>query len=62
MIQAQTITKNIVEKDAIYVAFTIALDALLWTGDLKLYRGLRRKGFTNIVTTAQLKEIIKGIQ
>ena len=60
--KAYEITYSIDSNDTIYVAFAISLDALLWTGDLKLYRGLRRKGFTNIVTTAQLKEIIKGIK
>jgi hypothetical protein len=40
---------------------TIDYDALLWTGDVKLIRGLRRKGFNNTVTTKELKEIIKGL-
>jgi predicted nucleic acid-binding protein len=60
--KALEITKNVDENDAIYVAFTLALDALLWTGDLKLYRALRRKIFKQIITTKELEEIIKGLQ
>lgn len=48
-------------KDAIYVSFSLALDALFWTGDLKLFRGLRRKGFDNIITTKELQQIIQGL-
>lgn len=59
--KAERLTSSIDVKDTWYVAFAIALDALLWTNDLKLYKGLRRKGFSNIVTTKELKEIIKGI-
>jgi predicted nucleic acid-binding protein len=55
-------TKEIDPKDTMYVALTMALDALLWTGDLKLYRALRRKGFKQIITTKELEEIIKGLQ
>jgi predicted nucleic acid-binding protein len=52
---------SIDNKDVLYVAFTLALDALLWTGDLKLYRGLRKKGFANVVTTKEIAQIIKGL-
>ena len=55
------IVEKIDLKDAIYVAFSLALDALIWTGDLKLYKGLRRKNFKNIITTSDLKRILKGI-
>lgn len=55
------IVEKIDPKDAIYVAFSLALDALIWTGDLKLYKALRKKGFQNIITTTDLKRIIKGI-
>lgn len=59
---AYQITADIDIYDMIYVGFAIALDALLWTGDLRLYRGLRRKGFTNIVTTTEMNQIIKGLK
>ena len=59
--KAFVLTSDIDKKDAIYVAFSLTLDALLWTGDLKLYRGLRRKGFKNVVTTKEMEQIIKGL-
>jgi predicted nucleic acid-binding protein len=59
--KAYELTESIDLYDMIYVAFALALDALLWTGDLKLFRGLRRKGFNNIVTTKEMNQIIKGL-
>jgi predicted nucleic acid-binding protein len=59
--KAGKLTMSVDAKDIIYIAFCFAFDCLMWTGDLKLYRGLRRKGFKNIVTTKELSEIIKGI-
>jgi predicted nucleic acid-binding protein len=59
--EAYLLTKNIDEKDTPYVAMALALSALLWTGDMKLYRGLKRKDFQLAVTTSELKEILKGI-
>jgi predicted nucleic acid-binding protein len=61
IVNAQQLASNIDEKDSIYIAYTLALNALLWTGDLKLYKGLRRKKFNKIVTTAELSRIIKGL-
>lgn len=61
VVQAEKITAAIDRKDVWYIAFAIAFDAMLWTGDLKLYRGLRRQGFNKIVITSELKEIIKGM-
>jgi predicted nucleic acid-binding protein len=58
---AITIFEKIDPKDAIYVAFSLTQDALIWTGDLKLYKALRKKGFKNIITTTDLKRILKGI-
>ncbi len=40
-------------KDAVFVAAAIMLDAYLWTGDKKLRNGLEKKGFTNIISTAE---------
>lgn len=61
IIKANELTADIDKKDTIFVAFSLALDSLLWTSDLKLYKALRRKSFRNIITTKELKQIIKGI-
>jgi predicted nucleic acid-binding protein len=58
---AEEITKQIDIKDATFVAFSISFKALLWSGDLKLYKALRRKSFNNIISTKELKQIIKGL-
>lgn len=59
--KAQSLVETIDPKDAWYVAFTMALNALLWTGDMKLYKGLRRKKFLSIITTSEAREIINGV-
>lgn len=58
---AEQLTKNIDINDQAFVSFSIALEALVWTGDLKLSRGLKRIGFNNIISTKELKDIIKGL-
>lgn len=58
---AEQLTKNIDINDKAFVAFSIAFEGLIWTGDLKLSRGLRRIGFKNIISTKELKDIIKGL-
>jgi predicted nucleic acid-binding protein len=47
--------------DLPFLAVAIYYDSLLWTGNLKLYKGLRRKGFKNVITAKELSQIIKGI-
>lgn len=47
--------------DFTFVATTIYVDGLLWTGDLKLKRGLNLNGFVNVITTSELKRILKGL-
>ena len=61
MQEAETLTAGIDINDTIFVAFAMALDSLLWTGDLKLYKALRRKSFTNVIITKELKQILKGL-
>lgn len=43
--QAYNLCKNIDLNDTIFVALTLELDGLLWTGDKKLKNGLKNKGF-----------------
>ena len=58
---AEKLTKNIDIDDTIFVAFAIAMDSLLWTGDLKLYRALKKKKFNQVLLTRDLENIIKGL-
>lgn len=59
--KAFNLTETIDTKDTIYVALGISFDALLWTGDLKLLRALKRKGYNQIITTSDFKLILKGL-
>ncbi|MEP7236703.1 MAG: PIN domain-containing protein [Ferruginibacter sp.] len=58
---AEELTYSIDKKDTQYVALTIFLEGLLWTGDLKLLRALKRKGFNQIITTPDFELILKGL-
>ena len=58
---AAELTRNIDIKDKAFVGFSIAFDALIWTGDLKLIKGLKRSGFRKIISTKEFKDILKGL-
>ena len=57
--QAFALTKNIDEDDTPFIALAIELDAKLWTGDKVLLKGLLKKGADMIITSADLKKLIK---
>src|SRR3982751_5160346 len=59
--RAYEIVREIDPGDVVPVALAIALQALQWTDDFKLQRGLRRKGFRGVITTKEFKEILKGL-
>lgn len=40
--------------DLVFVALAVHSNAILWTGDLKLLKHLKKKGFTKVRTTAEL--------
>jgi predicted nucleic acid-binding protein len=54
--KALSIAEDIDEFDTPFVALSIELDGLLWTGDKKLIKWLKNKSFNEIITT---NEIIK---
>ncbi|MEZ4884176.1 MAG: PIN domain-containing protein [Chitinophagales bacterium] len=56
--KARELTEDIDVKDIGFVALTIELEAILWTGDKKLYRGLKAKGFENVVNLEDLREML----
>ncbi len=61
ILTAENLTKDVDIDDTIFIAFSLALDSMVWTGDLKLYKRLRKIGFKNIITTKELTQIIKGL-
>jgi predicted nucleic acid-binding protein len=50
-------TKN----DTWYISFAIAFDGLLWTGDLRLHKALRKQGLYHTITTQEFSAILKGL-
>lgn len=58
--QAYSIVKEIDKKDLLFVALSIQTGFTLWSGDLKLLKGLRATGFTNVIETKQIIERLKS--
>lgn len=54
--KAQSLCSDVDEKDTPFVAMSLFLDAPLITGDKKLIKGLKEKGFEKIIT---LKSVLK---
>ena len=52
--EAYQLTNNVDEKDTPFVATTLSIGAVLWTGDKKLITGLRKKGYNDIMSTHEL--------
>lgn len=60
LIYAENLLQNIDLDDTVFVALSIHLDAVLWTGDLQLISGLAKKGYKNTITTKDLYLIFLG--
>lgn len=56
---AYELVKDIDPKDLLFVALSIQTGFKIWTGDLKLHQGLKKKGFTNIISTKDLVKELK---
>ncbi len=52
--EAFKLTNDVDENDTPFVALTIELKTILWTGDKKLINGLVAKGFKSILSTQEL--------
>lgn len=48
------LTRDIDEEDTLFVALTNHLKSRLWTGDKKLETGLKKKGYSRIISTTEL--------
>lgn len=62
LLQTEDLLASIDPKDTPFVALTIYLEAKLWTGDLQLYRGLKAKNFNNVLTSAELSQILDDLE
>jgi predicted nucleic acid-binding protein len=45
--------------DLVFVALNEYLDEVLWTGDMKLYNGLKKKGYNKVVTFSDIQKMLK---
>ncbi len=55
---AEELTKKIDPDDIDFVALTIFLKGMLWTGDKELYNGLKKLEFLEVINTPDLQSII----
>jgi predicted nucleic acid-binding protein len=61
ILKAESLTKDVDFNDLLFVGLTLELKGRLWTGDKKLIRGITKKGFNKIVTTAELSDILDEV-
>lgn len=59
--EAIVLLKDIDEADAPFLALADNLNALLWTGDLKLVWGLRSKLKSNLITTSEFELLYNSL-
>jgi len=52
--EASELCADVDPKDTVYIAASMMLGADLWTGDKKLIKGLKKKGYEKTITTAEL--------
>lgn len=57
--KALPLVRDIDMDDIVFVALNEYLDQLLWTGDMKLLKGLRAKGYKKVVSFADVKKIVE---
>lgn len=59
---AELLVSDIDQDDPLFVALTNDLKAKLWTGDKELIKGLRAKGYTEIITTGDIYELFEKLE
>jgi predicted nucleic acid-binding protein len=61
LMAAEEMLRDIDIKDTPFLALNNCLDALLWTGDKALVRGLKKKGYTKTITTSELVALVNRL-
>lgn len=56
---AEKLISGIDINDQLYVSLALYIEGWIWTGDKKLISGLKKKGFHNCITTAELSILLK---
>ena len=57
--EANNLASGLDEKDTPHLAFALEFDAIFWTGDKALVKGLKAKGFLNIADSFSLLQLWK---
>ncbi|MEO5570052.1 MAG: PIN domain-containing protein [Bacteroidia bacterium] len=57
LLRAENLVKEFDVDDTDFVALTIHLKGLLWTGDKKLYNGLKKNNFKSVINTNEIKAL-----
>lgn len=58
-IKSYKLVEHIDPNDFVFVATAIFVNGSLWTGDKKLYQGLKSKGFNAIINTNEVKILLQ---
>lgn len=58
-VKAMRLVREIDPNDVTFVALTNYLEKVLWTGDNKLYNGLKKLGYKRVVNFSDIKRIYK---
>jgi len=58
-LNAERLVKDIDEDDVDFIALTNHLNGVLWTNDMELSRGLKKKNFKRVFTTREMLEFRK---
>ena len=58
LIEAYQLVKEVDENDFAFVAATIFVEGLLWTGDKKLYNALKKNGFNYVLNSNEIKILL----